>query len=231
MAAFVQRTWAHTDVHPGLASAARRFDEQISGDLTALVEAIQVEHTAFRLAAEPPVSREAVERGEALIDELTAALEFLFDDGVEDELDAQLDAISNLYGTRSRSDDALAAALFDFATLANEHRDQLDGLRGFNLADIDEALALASEVRARSSISPTERAELARTHRVRRNQLVTLLQRKIALVRAAARYAFRRHPDLARAAGSAYQRRTRTALRRRKAQEGSSAPPEPSPAP
>ncbi len=217
LAAYVQRLWEPTETHPGLSSAARRFDHTIGDDLVALVESVQAEHTAYRLAADPPVSRASVERGEALLDELTASLEFLFDDGIDDEHDTQLDAIGDLYGTRSRSDDALAAALFDFATLADAHRDDLDGIGGFNVADIDEALTLARTIRARSSATPSERAQQARSHRVRRNLLATVLQRKLRLVRAAARFAFRAHPALSRAATSPYQRRARASLRRRNA--------------
>ena len=222
LAAFARRRWEPSGDgpgrpgragHPGLSSAARRFDAAVADDLLALVAAVQEEHTAFRLAAEPPVSRESVERGEALLDELTAALEFLFDDGVEDERDAQLEAIRDLYGTRSRSDDALAAALFDFATLASNHRDELEGLGGFDPANIDEARALAEDIRARPS--GAERSEQARAHRVRRDQLATLLDRKVKQVRAAARYAFRRHPEFVRESASAYGRRSRAALRRR----------------
>lgn len=213
LAAFTRRRWEPSGDHPGLSSAARRFDEAVADDLLALVAAVQEEHTAFRLAAEPPVSREVVERGEVLLDELTAALEFLFDDGVEDERDAQLGAIRNLYGTRSRSDDALAAALFDFSALASNHRDELDGLGGFDAANIDEARTLAEEIRARPS--GAERSEQARAHRMRRDQLATLLDRKVKQVRAAARYAFRRQPELVRESASAYGRRSRAALRRR----------------
>ena len=226
LAAYVRRHWEPTDTHPGLSSVARRFDQAVGDDLIALVDAVQTEHTAYRLAADPPTSRESVERGEALIDELTASLEFLFDDGIDDEHDSQLDAISDLYGTRSRSDDALAAALFDFATLAEKHRSDLDGVGGFNLADIDEALTLAAAIRARSSTTPTERAEQARTHRLRRNQLATVLQQKLRLVRAAARFAFRAHPTLARAASSAYQRRARASLRRRNATQDTAPAPD-----
>ncbi len=219
LAAYARRVWEPTDDHPGLSSAARRFDENVADDLSALVAAVLAEHTAFRLAAEPPVSKEVIERGEALIDELTAVLDFLFDDGIEDERDAQLAAISDLYGTRSRSDDALAAALFDFAALAQENRDALEGLGGFDVANINEATTLAEQIRARSAESPTERAEAATAHRIRRDQITAVQDRKVKLIRAAARFAFRKHPALAREAGSAYGRRTRAS--RRRAQAGS----------
>ncbi len=217
LAAFVRRVWQPTETHPGLSSAARRIGEGIGDDLVALVGAVQEQHTQFRLAAEPPTSREQVDRAIAVLDELTAALEFHFDDGIEDERDAQLSAIEGLYGERSTSDDALAAALFDYASLAEEHRAELDGLGGFDTSLIDEARSLCEAVRARSAPTPSERTEVARAHRVRRDRIVAVLDQKVKLVRAAARFAFRGTPQLAREAGSAYGRRARAAARRRAA--------------
>ncbi|MGH1341623.1 MAG: hypothetical protein ACRBN8_08745 [Nannocystales bacterium] len=217
LAAFVRRVWEPTDAHPGLSSAARRIDDRIGEDLLALVDAAQEQHTQFRLAAEPPTSREEVERGVEILDELTAVLQFHFDDGIDDERDAQLSAIDGLYGEHSTSDDALATALFDYASLAQEHRAVLGGLGGFDAALIDEARALSQVVRARSAQTPTERTEAARQHRVRRDQIVAVLDRQVKLVRAAARFAFRGVPQLVREAGSAYGRRARAAARRRKA--------------
>ena len=213
LAAYVRRLWDPSDGRPGLSSAVRRFDVVIAEDLLGLVEAVQAEHTAFRLTAEPPVAREIVEREEAVLDELTAVLEFYFDDGVEDEHDAQLAAISDLYGTQSRSDDALASALFDFSALAEAYRGELDGLGGFVVTAIDEAPQLAEQIRGRSARDPSVQADQARRHMQRRNQLATVLDRKVKLIRAAARFAFRQDPMLAREAGSAYGRRTRAARR------------------
>ena len=232
LASFVRRVWAPTDAHPGLSSAASRIEDGIADDLLALVAAVQETHTEFRLAAEAPTSRDDAERGETLLDELTAVLQFHFDDGVEDERDAQLSAIGGLYGDRSTSDDALAAALFDYASLAQEYRAEIDGLGGFDAALIDEARALSDVVRARSTQTPTERTEAARVHRIRRDQIVAVLYRQMKLVRAAARFAFRSVPQLAREAGSAYGRRNRAqARRRRRAEDGpDAAPAEPAPA-
>lgn len=227
LAAFVRRVWEPADEHPGLSSAARDFGPEVADDLVALVGAVQQLHTAFRLAAAPPTSRDDVDRAVALLDELTAVLQFHFDDGVEDEGDAQLDAIDGLYGERSTSDDALAAALFDYATLAGQHRDALAGLGGFDPATIDEALTLSERVRARSAQPPSERAQEARAHRIRRDQTTAVLDRTVKQVRAAARFAFRAHPSLAREAGSAYGRRARAAARRRAQAEAAVGEPAP----
>lgn len=225
LAAYLRRTWTPTDTHSGLSSAARRFDASIADDMVALVEAVQSEHTAFRLGAQPPVSREVVERGEAVLDEFTAVLEFHLDAGIEDARDAQLAAIADLYGTQTRSDDALAAALFEFAALADSVRGELAGLGGFDTATIDEAHELASQVRERSATAASESAQGAMAHRVRRDQLATVLDRKVKLVRAAARFAFRNHAALARESGSAYGRRARAARRRAAARVTETAPP------
>lgn len=144
--------------------------------------------------------------------ELTASLEWLFDDGVEDENDRALANLKAEHDRTPESLDALAAELFDYATLAEAHRAQLTGLGGFEPSLIDEAKQLAAALRERGA--PSAGASAESDALMLRHQLATLLLDKMSLVRAAARFVFRRHPEVARQATSGYERRRRAANRR-----------------
>jgi hypothetical protein len=62
--------------------------------------------------------------------ELRSTLEWYFDDGKKDEADAQLERLVETHDGAA-SQDAVAAALFDFAALAERHRSAIIGLGGF----------------------------------------------------------------------------------------------------
>ena len=94
-----------------------------------------------------------MERGYFLLGEITATLEYLLDDGIEDEKDAQLDKIDAAHAGDPESFDALAGALDDYAAFADGHRKEMDGLGGFDAAHLDEARTVAAELRARRSLS------------------------------------------------------------------------------
>jgi len=143
--------------------------------------------------------------------ELTAVLEFLFDDDVEDERDVQL---AQLQRANDEPDtvDALAQALVEYAGLAEHYRDAIDGFGEFDSAMLDEATQLAARLRERSaSRPPGVEVEQAMDWR---NRLTTLLSDELSRVRAAARFVFRHHPQIRQRATSAYQRRSRAARRR-----------------
>lgn len=61
--------------------------------------------------------------------------------------------------------------------------------------------------------------EKTREARNLRNRLVVLLWSRLALVRSAARFVFRRHPDILREATSTFERRRRAATRLEKAKK------------
>lgn len=209
---FVRDHWDATDEHPGLGSVAVRFDDRVGGDMRALVDDIQLARTALRLAADTADSREEVERGREVLDELSAVLEFYFDDGVWDEKDAQLAAVA---ASETRTDDGLATALHDYAGLAEAHQGAVAGLGGFDVALIGEARGLGTSIRERSARSKSDREKEAIRHRARRDQLITVLDRKMKLVRSAARFVFRRKPALLQKSASTYIRRRRAEARRR----------------
>jgi hypothetical protein len=159
-----------------------------------------------------------MERGRFLLGELTATLEYLLDDGIEDEKDAQLDKIDAAHADDPESFDALASALDDYAAFAELHRNEMDGLGGFDAGHIDEARKVAAELRARPAVGATV-SEASRAAIGLRNKLVVLLTTRMSAVRAAGRFVFRGQPEIVREVTSEYERKRRAAGRR-KAKKG-----------
>lgn len=204
---------------PGLRSAKKTgalgFDKDIADELVELHALAQQAQTAVLLTAKIPESAEPiVAKGRDLLDSITAALEWCFDDGVEDDKDAQLSAVQASHEDTA-SIDMLAAALVDYAGLAEKYADELEGLIDFEKGHIDEARKVSAQltgIAPKLGTDPETAAALAR-----RNKLVTMLHRRVLRVRKAARLVFRRFPSISQQATSAYQRRSRAALRRREA--------------
>lgn len=204
----------------GLESAAgekSRLYAGISRDILSLQRAAQDASTRYLLIVSPGRA-DSTERGRFLLNELTATLEWLFDDGVEDENDARLAVLGNAHAEDPQSADALASALDDYAGLADPHREALDGLGGFEAAYIDEARQVAKALRERPA-TPAVMSPEAKSAIALRNKVVTLLWDRMGVVRGAARFVFRGQPEIVREATSAYERRRRAAARRAKAKK------------
>jgi hypothetical protein len=225
VARFAQRNWepgkspAGLETRPGLGSAAGSgaFQAETVSELLELVDALQQAQTNYRLLVSG--SRAApMERATFVLTEIRSTLEWCFDDGQETDEDGQLENLAREH-EGALSQDALAAALFDYAELGSRVEEKIAGLGGFDVALLDEARALASRLREQSAgpaaphPRPAEREALEL-----RNRLATLLQERVARVRAAARFVFRRHPELIKEVGSAYARRRRAANRKASAE-------------
>ncbi len=177
-------------------------------EILSLREAVSQAQAQYFLTFEQSVN--PMERGDFLLDEMTATLEYLLDDGIEDEKDAQLDRIDAAHADDPESFDALASALDDYAAFADVHRKAMDGLGGFDAGHIDEARKVAAELRARPSVGATV-SEASRAALALRNKLVVLLMTRMTAVRAAARFVFRGQPEIVREVTSEYERRRRAA--------------------
>jgi hypothetical protein len=205
----------------GLVSATgpkSRLYAGIADDILSLQRAAQDAHTRYLLTVSPSTSANPVERGHFLLNEITATLEWHFDDGVDDENDAKLAALASAHADDSQSADTLASALDDYAALAEPHRDALDGLGGFDAAYIDEARVVAKALREKPS-TPVVMTPEAKRAIALRNKVATLLWDRMSIVRAAARFVFRGQPEIVREATSAYERRRRAVARRAKAKK------------
>lgn len=200
---------------PGLESVAdegRGLNASTADDILSLGEATQQANVRYLLKASPGKAA-PFERGRFLVGEIAATLGYLFDDGVENERDAQLAAVQASHADTPDSNDALAAELDDYRGLATPYRSEIDGLGGFDLKLLDEAKVVAAELRDRPSTSAVLNDEAARALALR-NRLAMLLAAKMGVVRSAARFVFRHHPNIVREATSAYERRRRAAARR-----------------
>jgi hypothetical protein len=233
VARFFQRRWsAERDpsgkvVVPGLelCRGSGGITPELGREILELQQELQAAQSAYVLTVSPKADAAPTERARFVLSEISSVLEWYLDDGVEDEKDAQIDRLSETYRDAA-SQDALASALDDYVALASLHRTELDGLGDFDVAMLDEAKALAVQLRERSaqrlgpqSVSTEQRAlEL-------RSRLASMLAQRMTAVRSAAQFIFRRQPSIVREVTSAYQRRRR-AERRRKAEAVPSTQPE-----
>jgi hypothetical protein len=198
-----------------VANKQRGLDKDTGSDILSLREATHNAGTTYVMLVAPRVAA-PFDRAGFVLNEITATLEWLFDDGVEDERDAQLAAVKKEHEDSPDSHDAWAAELEDYAALATTYKNEMAGLGGFNLALIDEARLLAAQFRGRPALPAIPSEEVARAKALR-SRLATLLWTKISTVRGAARFVFRNHPDIVREVTRAYERRRRAASRRKKA--------------
>jgi len=211
--------WAPTDARPGLSSAGAKLPASTPDDLLSLVAATQESSTAYQLVVDPKVDGAKLKsRGAVLLSELTGVLEWHLDDGVETVDDARFSQLGAAHADDGDSADALAQALFDYATMAQPLANALHGLGGFDKAKIAEALALAKSL-GEVTQTPSVRSEQARDAKLLRDRLAQLLADKVRLVRSGAKFVFRDHPEIARGFASAYERRRRAAQKRASAAE------------
>ena len=195
-------------LRPGLALAGPKLPTGIGGEILELQDALQTANTNYLLTVVPS-QPDVRARALFVLGEIVAALEWWLNDGVEDERDRQLAALKAEYADGSTAADSLAAELSDFAALARQEASGLQGLGGFDLSLMDEAESLARLLRERPT-SPLSPDNTRRALDVR-NRVATLLIDRMSQVRAAARFVFRNHPEIARESSSAFERRRRHA--------------------
>lgn len=225
VARFTQHYWrAQIDpktkvvLRPGLELAGdTRLAESIADEIVALHDLVQSAQTSHVLAIAPP--ERSAERAEFVLDELSAAIEWLCADDSEDDKDAKLAAIVEAHRDDPDSEDALASELADYVGLAIELQAQLTEIGAFDVQLIEEAKTLVLALRERSALRARGRSTEASNFLQQRNQFAALLTQKVNRVRAAARYVFRHHDDIVKQVTSAYQRRRRAAARRRASDE------------
>lgn len=220
---FAERRWhpsrAGDVAIPGLSSGVDARGRRLAPDELArareALAAAQAAHTHYLLTIHGASNVSTRERARFVLGEVVAVLNYFLDDGVEDERDVQFAQINEAHGDTGESADAMALALTDYAALARPLADELDGLGGFNRALIDEATSLAAALlalpRTTSRQSPEARVALAA-----RNTRINELYHHVRRIRAAARFVFRHHPDIAREATSTWERQMRAARARRK---------------
>lgn len=206
---------------PGLSSAvgAGRFTNGIADEVQELHDALQAAQSKYKLAVNAPDAA-PVDRAQFAIREMREVLHWYFDDGEEAKGDAQLAELTRTH-QNALSHDALAAALFDYAALADMHRTAITGLGGFDASIIDNAPKIAMALRERSAGPATfEPPPDVQQALELRNRIATLLFDRMGRVRTAAQFVFRKHPAIVRQVTSAYERTQRAARRRHERENG-----------
>lgn len=136
-------------------------------------------------------------------------------DGSDDDGTRQLAQVQSAHAADPNTADALASALDDYAALAALYRGELDGVGGFDAALVDEAKSLSHRIRRRPTAA--ERANQRGGDLVTlRDRVAAMLFQRMQRVRAAGRYVFRHHDDVAREFTSPYERTRRAARQRAK---------------
>lgn len=231
---FTQRYWDPAAdangkvIRPGLSAAVGngRFHAGIAQELHELYEAAQDAQTEYHLSKQTQQSAPS-ERAAFVLAEIRATLEWCFDDGENTDADAQLESLAQEHNGAGSQDD-VAAALMDYAALAERHQTHIDGLGGFGLEMIAEARSLAQALRERSAGPAAFDPRPGQQDLLQlRNRLATMLYDRMLQVRAAVRFVFRHHPKLVREVSSSYKRTQRAAQRRRKSTTEPIAPADP----
>jgi hypothetical protein len=214
LAGFVEKHWearrAGRAPLPGLRSAAGAagLEREVARELRDLAFAVQSLDAELK-ATKPRVAPAPLADARRVLGELRAPLRFLL--GARAATRRALDKVQRT--GRARSAHALALALEAHAALADAHAADLARLDDF-VADLPErARRLALSLRAPRRDVAAERARRAKLGE--RDALVTLLMDRMRAVRAAARFAFREHPQIVTSATSDYERKRKQKRRRK----------------
>ena len=222
VASFLFKYWELTTGLPGLSRVKGRLPKSTGDDIVSLVHASQEAQTKLLLLVDPVVVDEG-DRARFLIDELESALEFLLDDDVTEEADAQLAALQAFHAQGGQRSSVLHQALSDYAALAESLQARLVAVdESFDVAHIAEARALGTKLAA-APAAPPPAAEVVKSAVLTRNGMLTLLSNKVAQVRKAAAHVFRAFPETYREVTSTHERRRRAATRRAKVKEAEKA--------
>ncbi len=197
---------------PGLVDAGKRVSSSLGDEIDALVTEVRDAQLKYEFTVDPKADRGKLDRAIELVDEISAVLKFHFNDGVEDEDDVRIANVIKAHGDAPETPDALSGALDAWAGLADLHKAELDGIGGFDPALIREAKKLATELLdVPEATRPTTEAKAALA---KRNRLLQLMDARVRTVRDIARFIFRKHPEIARKASSAYERVRRANAKR-----------------
>lgn len=213
----------HRTVRPGLSSLAKNtaghgvpISKRLGDDIHELVTLVVDANKSFLLAQSSTNNDDLRAQGQEILSEIKSALQFLFDDGVQDQRDIQLANVNAAHEDDGEQLDKLALALSDYSALASEYRRELDGLGDFDVNNIDEAVKTAQRLRERPRAGVNDDSREAHSARLLRDQYATLLTERVQRVRNAARFVFRKHESIVREFTSAYERQRRAEQRRAK---------------
>ncbi len=221
LVAYVRRYWdpildgRGQVVRPGLsqvnAPQNERLPASIDTEIDELQQASRRAHTLYLLKSGGP-GEDPMREASGLLADITGTLEFVLDDGSRSTEDQSLENLGRAHQAVT-TQDGMALALEEYADLCDEVRPELEALGTFDARGIEQARALARQLRQRSA--PADTTDEADRMKQLRDQLWTLLLDRMGRVRQVARHVYRLQPELYHRATSQYLRRQRAEARRR----------------
>lgn len=177
----------------------------IATELRELTAAIGAVHAKY-LTSRDRGAQSLFARARALESELRVTLAFVLDNGRHPRGAEELGRMRTEHDS-VRSQDDLALALDGYAVLSRSYAALLAEV-GVDRARIEEASAVADELRERSAIRNARSSEGEQLLGLR-NRLIGALYERIRTVRRAFRFVFRNHPEVLRRSVSSHERRRR----------------------
>jgi hypothetical protein len=203
---------AKGDDLPGLVDAGPSIKPALADEIEALVDDAYKATSEYRRTVDPAADATKIERASELVKEIHSVLEFYLDDGVDDEHDARFANVAGAHKDDPETGAALALALEEYADLAAMYQDDIVGIGGFDASLVTEAKKLSKELRSGSEpAAPTAASARALA---KRNRILQLIDQRVRRVRAAAKFVYRKHPQVARETTSAYERSRRVVAKR-----------------
>jgi hypothetical protein len=229
-AAFIYKYWDPGPSRPGLVSVQVRLPRETAADIQSQIRAVQYAQTELLLVVDPAVASRG-ERARAIIDELESVISFTLDDEVEETADEQLAQIQAFHSQDGERSSALAQGLRNYAALGRQLGARLTEADGdFDPRLLDEAEELADDLIDAGANAAAAGSARGKEATAMRNRLLSVLHKRVTLVRRVAAHVFRRHPEIVREVTSAYERRRRSSARR-EAEKGTVEPGGPAPSP
>ena len=204
--------WETTKTRPGMSAVSGFMSQTIADDVISLVKVGNyVQSRIIFLNMKTSEKKELMERVFYIFSEIRAALEFILDDDVTESSDHALNKAKSRLAKDSYIG-TIVQGLVDYSAIAEEKKDKLRMLGDFDLSLIEEAKELAPKIVEIGAIKADD--EISENMKLR-NRICTLIMLKVREIRRAARYVFRKHPDVIRKFTSTYQRRKRLETKRR----------------
>ncbi len=218
---FMETYWQPADDRPGLVETAAFLPLTVAEEIKSLAAAANTLNARMVLAAKDDPQAALMAQCRSVATLLSNTLRYVLDDGQTTRGDAAWEVIRQRDASLS-SPAELAQLLADLAVLAEHEQATLTKLPSFKVELIATAATLAEELLLSGRVlGRNASADLSL-----RDRMLTLLARRVASVRRAARFLFRDSPEILRQATSRYEReRQRRAAARAKEADGSNAAP------
>jgi len=208
---FIVSNWEEDEDRPGLKSAGLEMTGETAGDVLSLRDAVEEAQKKYISILEHDLNpNEQWERGVHIMKELSIVLEWHAGCCGDDEEIKRFQDLSEKHADAYESYTSLSAALQDYGLLAKNLAADIEGLGGFSMKTIDEAMDVSYRLLDVQNY-PVYATEKARKALRLRDQLAQLLMERMDIVRAAARLVYRNNPDIYRRIAPVRESRKRTA--------------------